>query len=89
MGFVRNLTILISILIAMTLYSTMKSMFKYPETPQVENIWWGAGEPSKTDTSIRPFKINVADNVSIWGNANVWLKVLKFKKKYPVAFHSK
>lgn len=40
-------------------------MFKFPEKPRIDDIWWGQGDPSKTDTSIRPFKIDISNDVSI------------------------
>lgn len=64
MGLVGNLAALVVILTAITVFSKIKSALEYPEKPQIEDVWWGAGEPSKTDTSIRPFKINVQDEVS-------------------------
>lgn len=64
MGIVTNLAALVVLLTAITVFSKIKSALEYPEKPKINDIWWGAGEPSKTDTSIRPFKINVQEEVS-------------------------
>ncbi|XP_069705265.1 juvenile hormone epoxide hydrolase 1-like [Periplaneta americana] len=34
-----------------------------PPQPQLDNKWWGVGQPRKMDESIRSFKINVPDEV--------------------------
>jgi hypothetical protein len=34
-----------------------------PQLPELENKWWGAGQPRKLDESIRNFKINISDDV--------------------------
>ncbi|KAI4471871.1 epoxide hydrolase 1-related [Holotrichia oblita] len=34
-----------------------------PPVPKLENEWWASGKPSEIDTSIRPFKINVSQEV--------------------------
>lgn len=64
MGFVGNLAALVVLLTAITVFSKIKSALEYPKKPPLDDIWWGAGEPSKTDKGIRPFKINVQDEVS-------------------------
>lgn len=53
------------IFVAIVLYTKVKPLFDYPEIPQVDDIWWGPGDvSSKIDTSIKPFKINLTDDVS-------------------------
>lgn len=37
----------------------------YPEVPVYPDTWWGKGDPSKEDTTIRPFKIDIPKNVSL------------------------
>ncbi|KAI4471860.1 epoxide hydrolase 1-related [Holotrichia oblita] len=37
-----------------------------PPVPKLENEWWASGKPSEIDTSIRPFKINVSQEVSTY-----------------------
>jgi hypothetical protein len=34
-----------------------------PQMPELENTWWGAGQPRKLDESIREFKISISDDV--------------------------
>lgn len=34
-----------------------------PPVPKLENEWWSSGVQSEIDTSIRPFKINVSQEV--------------------------
>lgn len=65
MGYVGKLVAVVFILIGASFYVRIKSIFDPPEKPQVDDIWWGPGDPSKVDTSIRPFKINIPDSVSI------------------------
>lgn len=65
MGLAGNLTAFVALLTAITLYAKIKPLLDSPEKPQIDDIWWGPGEPSKTDTSIRPFKIDVPEDVSI------------------------
>ncbi|KAK4877710.1 hypothetical protein RN001_010216 [Aquatica leii] len=45
-----------------------------PPIPNLENEYWGPGSPTKDDTAIRPFKINVPEQV---------LEVLKTKLNQP------
>lgn len=66
MGLFGHLAALVGILISITLYVTVKPMFKFPEKPIVEDIWWGSQEPSKTDQNIKPFEIHVSTEVSIF-----------------------
>lgn len=64
MGLAGNLVALVFLLTAISLYFKIKPMFGYPEKPHVGDIWWGPGDPSTTDTNIKPFKITVSDDVS-------------------------
>lgn len=64
MGLAGNLLALVSILIAVSLYFKIKLVFESPAKPIVDDIWWGPGDPSTTDTNIKPFQINVSDDVS-------------------------
>lgn len=65
MGLAFNLAAVVTLLTSLSLYSTIKPMFDPPNRPAINDVWWGPGEPSETDTRIRPFKINVSDHVSI------------------------
>lgn len=41
-----------------------KLLFEIPPLPKLENTWWGPGESGEDDTAIRPFKVNVPDEVN-------------------------
>ncbi|XP_030766077.1 juvenile hormone epoxide hydrolase 1-like [Sitophilus oryzae] len=43
-------------------YFFLKSS-KIPPVPTIEETWWGPGSPKKEDATIKPFKINVPDEV--------------------------
>lgn len=64
MGLAGNLVALVFLLIAISVYFKIKPMFGYPEKPHVSDIWWGPSDLSSIDTSIKPFKINVSNEVS-------------------------
>lgn len=65
MGLASNLSLLVSIFAAITVFSVIKPMFDAPEKPEVGDVWWGSGEPGKIDSKIKPFKIQVSEDVSI------------------------
>lgn len=44
-------------------YMKTKSLFEVPPLPQLEDVWWGPRDPSQENTEIRPFKIDVSDEV--------------------------
>lgn len=37
----------------------------YPKVPVYPDTWWGTGDPTKEDTTIRPFKIDISQSVSV------------------------
>lgn len=42
----------------------LSALFEVPPIPNLDVDWWGPGQkPSKVDTSIKPFKINVPEKV--------------------------
>lgn len=41
------------------------SLLQPPPVPTFEDTWWGPGKPTKEDTSIKPFKIKVPDEVNL------------------------
>lgn len=41
----------------------IKGMLDAPEVPKLDEPWWGPGKPGQDDTAIKPFKINVPDEV--------------------------
>lgn len=42
----------------------IKQLFKTPEIPYLENTWWGSRPESEEDTSIKPFTVQVPDEVN-------------------------
>lgn len=65
MGFFKSVTAIIFALVAVTIYFRTKQLFEFTKKPSVEDIWWGPGEPSKANTNIRPFKVNISEEVSM------------------------
>lgn len=45
-------------------YVKIKPIFDVPEKPDLGEPWWKVSKPTKVDTSIRPFKIQVSNEVS-------------------------
>ncbi|EFA00566.1 Juvenile hormone epoxide hydrolase 1-like Protein [Tribolium castaneum] len=60
MGLIIKLVLVI--ITVLTAYQISK-LFETPPVPKLENTWWGPRDPSKEDTAIKPFKINVSDEV--------------------------
>ncbi|KAJ8948747.1 hypothetical protein NQ318_017916 [Aromia moschata] len=56
-------TIGILILSALLYFKVIKPLYDVPPVPQLKETWWGSGDPAQEDTSIRPFKINVSDEI--------------------------
>ncbi|GJQ78777.1 Jheh2 [Trypoxylus dichotomus] len=65
MGVLGKLFFLIIVGVAIFLGIKLNSLFQVPPLPHLENTWWAVGQPSKVDTSIKPFKINVPEKVLI------------------------
>lgn len=57
--------ILITILISGSVYFYVK-VKEIPSIPTLEEKWWASGSPQKEDTTIRPFKINISDEVNTY-----------------------
>lgn len=47
-------------------YKVKKVLFDVPSLPEVEETWWGPGDPGKEDTSVRSFKIDVPEEVAVF-----------------------
>ncbi|CAH1183115.1 unnamed protein product [Phaedon cochleariae] len=59
-----TVTALIVLGLGVVTFIKVKPLLEVPPVPQMEDTWWGPGQPGKSvDTSIRPFKINVPDEV--------------------------
>ncbi|XP_018570554.1 juvenile hormone epoxide hydrolase 1-like [Anoplophora glabripennis] len=61
MGLKRVLVTWSIAIVLVAVYMKGKVLFEVPPLPQLEETWWGPRDPSKGDTEIRPFKINVSD----------------------------
>lgn len=42
----------------------IKIFFTTPDVPELEDTWWGSGDPIKEDKTIQPFEVNVPEEVS-------------------------
>lgn len=65
MSFSKTVTAIVFALFAITFFYRTQELFEFTKKPTVENVWWGPGEPSKTNTNIRPFNINISEDVSM------------------------
>lgn len=56
-----------AIFVAFVGYRTYSCLYSIPPLPELKEIWWGPGDAksAKLDTTIKPFKINVPDEVSL------------------------
>lgn len=65
--------LLASVLAAVVVAYILTKFFREPEMPSLpQNPWWGEGEPQAEDTAIRPFTINIPDEVSFSKN-QLWV----------------
>ncbi|KAF5292135.1 hypothetical protein FQA39_LY14090 [Lamprigera yunnana] len=76
MALCRKVSFLVFTLIIVYAAIKMNNIFETPPVPNFEQEYWGPGAPSKDDASIRPFKINVPEQV---------LTVLKSKLNQPIS----
>ncbi|VEN50712.1 unnamed protein product [Callosobruchus maculatus] len=58
-----NVTFVLGLVVAGLGAYMIYPMLSTPPVPKVEEKWWGAGKPTKEDTRIRDFKINVSEDV--------------------------
>lgn len=65
MGKVKIFLQLFCVLAAVGVYYKTKQLFSFPKKPIVEDTWWGPGKTSKAESSIKPFKINISEDVSM------------------------
>lgn len=65
MGFCGKFTLIAVSSLAIFLgVKVNRTFFEVPSAPTLEETWWGPGQSTKEDTSIKPFKINVGEDVS-------------------------
>jgi hypothetical protein len=63
MGLLGKLLLVSVTLAAVVIGYIFYTLNQVPQLPELENTWWGAGQPRKLDVSIRNFKINISDDV--------------------------
>lgn len=70
MGLCGKLGLVIFAVAAVYVGLQINSLLEVPPVPKLEEVWWGpGGRPAEEDTAIKPFKINVPNEVSeklIW-----------------------
>ena len=64
MGAVRKLLVLIAVFFIFVGHKINNLLQPLPP-PKLEETWWGDGDPWRQDTSVRRFKVNVSEQVSI------------------------
>ena len=72
----RKITLILLTTFVIYLGIKINTLFEVPPIPNFENEYWGPGKPTKDDKTIRPFKIDVPEQV---------LDVLKMKLNQPRA----
>jgi hypothetical protein len=65
MGLLGKLLLVSVTVVAIGIGYIFYTLNQVPQIPELENTWWGAGQPRKLDESIREFKINISDDVCI------------------------
>ncbi|PNF15772.1 Juvenile hormone epoxide hydrolase 1 [Cryptotermes secundus] len=63
MGLLGKLLLVSVTLTALVIGYIFYTLNQVPQLPELENTWWGAGQPRKLDESIRNFKINISDDI--------------------------
>ncbi|XP_031346451.1 juvenile hormone epoxide hydrolase 1-like [Photinus pyralis] len=63
MGFLRKVFLLLFTTFIVYLGIKIHSSLQLPPLPNFDNEYWGRGKPTKDDIAVRPFKINVPDQV--------------------------
>ncbi|KAJ8938570.1 hypothetical protein NQ314_011429 [Rhamnusium bicolor] len=63
MGTAGTLIAVVFAVAGVLLYLQVKTIFEVPPLPKLEDTWWGPRAPSREDTAIKPFKINVSDQI--------------------------
>jgi juvenile hormone epoxide hydrolase len=54
---------LVFVIITVFIAYQISKLYETPPIPKLEDTWWGPRDPSKEDTSIQPFKIDISDSV--------------------------
>lgn len=81
--------VILTVLVAgfsVVVYLQVSSLYEVPPLPRLEDTWWGPRHPYKEETEIKPFKINISDEVSIFlfqfVENEVGLEEIFFKTNY-------
>ncbi|CAG9826364.1 unnamed protein product [Diabrotica balteata] len=63
MGCCAKVGALVAVLLAVLIVYCTKSLLETPEVPDLGERWWKVAKPAKVDTSIKPFKIQISDEI--------------------------
>lgn len=63
MGACGKLLTVLVVIFAVLAYFVIKPMLDVPKVPNLGEKWWKTGKPTKVDTSIKPFKVQVSDEI--------------------------
>ncbi|XP_050294838.1 juvenile hormone epoxide hydrolase 2-like [Anthonomus grandis grandis] len=63
MGFIVKAGIIGLLLSLGASYYIYSKISEIPETPVLDEVWWGKGSPGKEDTAIKPFKIDISKDI--------------------------
>lgn len=65
MGAITKILLLSGVIGAVYIGYVVKEMLEPPPLPVLkDDVWWGPGEARKVDESIRPFKIQISNEVT-------------------------
>ncbi|XP_072376840.1 juvenile hormone epoxide hydrolase 1-like [Diabrotica undecimpunctata] len=63
MGCCAKVGAVVSVLLAILIIYSTKCLLQTPEVPDLGERWWKVAKPAKEDTSIKPFKIQISDEI--------------------------
>uniref|UniRef100_A0A6P7GN73 Epoxide hydrolase n=1 Tax=Diabrotica virgifera virgifera TaxID=50390 RepID=A0A6P7GN73_DIAVI len=63
MGCCAKVGAVVAVLLAVLVVYSTKSLFQTPKVPDLGEKWWKVAKPAKVDTSIKPFKIQISDEI--------------------------
>ncbi|CAG2067874.1 unnamed protein product, partial [Timema podura] len=63
MGLLQKILAVGIAITAISLWYLYQSLTATPPLPNLQSTWWGPGKARKVDESIRPFKINISQEI--------------------------
>ncbi|KAJ8985149.1 hypothetical protein NQ317_012801 [Molorchus minor] len=63
MGKGTLLGVVVAVLAVLAYLKLVRPLYEVPPLPKLEDTWWGPRDASREDTEIRPFKINVSNEI--------------------------